>query len=169
MSRLRKALGLVAIGVAVQGAPSIEAQQATANLQVTASVKKQCTITTTPVNFGAYDPIVTNKASNLDQQGTVVVTCTKGAGAKVWLALGSNASGSTRRMQGPDAAAFLSYELYKDASRSSVWGNDDTTGLDVPPATTANPQTFTVYGRVPSGQDATVGNYADTVVATVNF
>ena len=32
-----------------------------------------------------------------------------------------------------------------------------------------NPRNFTAYGRVASAQDATVGTYTDTVVATVNF
>ena len=32
-----------------------------------------------------------------------------------------------------------------------------------------NPRPFTAYGRVASNQDATVGAYTDTVVATVSF
>jgi spore coat protein U-like protein len=28
---------------------------------------------------------------------------------------------------------------------------------------------LTVYGRVPQAQDAAVGNYSDSVVATINF
>jgi len=162
-------LGLAAVLALARSGPSLEAQSATADLQVTANVAKNCTITTAPVNFGAYDPIVTNKGSNLDAAGGVTVTCTKGASAKVALNSGGHAAGSARRMQGTDAAAFLSYELYKDAGRTSVWGNDDATGLDVGAAPNGNPRTYSVYGRVASGQDAAVGNYSDIVVATVNF
>jgi spore coat protein U-like protein len=43
------------------------------------------------------------------------------------------------------------------------------TALDIPAAPNRNPRDFPVYGRVPAAQDATVGNYTDTVVATVNF
>ena len=88
-------------------------QSATASLTVTANVSKNCTITTAPVTFGAYDPVTANATAPLDGIGTVTVTCTKGAAAKVGLGAGSNAQGTTRRMTG-GAAAFLTYELYKD-------------------------------------------------------
>ena len=135
---------------------------------MTANVTKNCTITTAPVTFGAYDPVAANATAPLDGTGTVTVTCTKGAPAKVGLSPGSNAQGTTRRMSG-GAAAFLTYELYKDTAHATVWGDTIDTALDIPAAPNRNPRDFTVYGRVPAAQDATVGNYTDTVVATVNF
>lgn len=162
---------LVSIGIVSVSALArngLEAQSASASLTVSASVTKNCTISTTPVNFGAYDPVAANATAPLDGIGTIIVTCTKGAAAKVGLNAGSNAQGTTRRMiQG--GTAYLNYELYKDASRTEVWGDDSSTGFDVPAAPNRNPRTFTTYGRVASGQDATVGNYSDTVIATVNF
>jgi spore coat protein U-like protein len=112
--------------------------------------------------------VTAHATAPLDATGTVTVTCTKGAVAKVGLGAGSNAQGTTRRMaQG--AAAFLTYELYKDSAHATVWGDTASTGLDIPAAPNRNPRDFPVYGRVAGGQDATVGNYTDTVVATVNF
>ena len=64
-----------------------------------------CTISTAALAFGSYDPVVTNAATNLDGTGTVTVACTKGLTATVGLGLGSNASGSTRRM-GDGASNF---------------------------------------------------------------
>ena len=61
-------------------------------------------------------------AAPLDGTGTVTVTCTKGAPAKVGLSSGSNAQGTTRRMARA-ATAYLTYELYKDTARTIVWGN----------------------------------------------
>jgi spore coat protein U-like protein len=63
----------------------------------------------------------------------------------------------------------LNYELYKDSSHSTVWGNTTGTTLDIPAAPNRNSRDFPVYGRVAAAQDATVGSYTDTVVATVNF
>ena len=120
------------------------------------------------MNFGAYDPVTANATTPLDGIGTVTVTCTKGAPAKVGLSVGSNAQGTTRRMAG-GTAAYLNYELYKDTGRATVWGDTTDTALDIPPAPNRNPRNFTVYGRVATAQDAAVGNYTDTVVATVNF
>ena len=67
------------------------------------------------------------------------------------------------------AAEYLTYELYKDTARATVWGDTADTALDVPAAPNRNPRNFTVYGRVAPAQDAAVGTYTDTVVATVNF
>jgi len=147
---------------------TLSGQQASSSLSVSASVSKNCTISTAPVNFGAYDPVAANATAPLDGIGTVTVTCTKGAAAKVGLNAGSNAQGTTRRMS-QGAAAYLTYELYKDTSRANIWGNTDADALDLGPAPNRNPRSFTVYGRVAQAQDATVGAYADTVVATVNF
>ena len=120
------------------------------------------------MNFGNYDPVTANATAPLDGIGTVTVTCTKGAPAKVGLNTGGNAQGTTRRMS-QGAAEYLTYELYKEASHTTVWGDTADTALDLVAAPSRDPRTFTVYGRVAAAQDATVGNYTDTVVATVNF
>jgi spore coat protein U-like protein len=162
---------LVVAGIALFSmAPrrGLDAQTATASLTVSASVTKNCTISTTPVNFGAYDPVAANATAPLDGVGTIVVTCTRGAVAKVGLNPGSNAEGTTRRMS-QGAAEYLAYEIYKDTTHSTVWGDTLDTALDIPAAPNRNPRTFTAYGRIAAAQDATVGNYTDTIVATVNF
>jgi spore coat protein U-like protein len=162
-------LGLAGFAVVSIAAESrLSGQSATASLTVNASVQKNCTITTAPVNFGAYDPVTANSTSPLDGIGTVTVTCTKGAPAKVGLGTGTNPQGATRRMAAP-AAQYLTYELYKEAGRVTIWGDTPTTGLDIPPAPDRNARNFTVFGRVAQAQDAAVGTYTDTVVATVNF
>lgn len=154
--------------VSIASSSRLNGQTATSSLTVTASVSKNCTISTAPVNFGAYDTIAANATAPLDGIGTITVTCTRGAPAKVGLNNGSNTEGTTRRMTG-GTSAFLNYELYQDTTRTTIWGDTADTALDIPAAPNRNPRTFTVYGRVPAAQDATVGNYTDTVVATVNF
>lgn len=143
------------------------AQTATTTLAVSASVAKNCSISTTAVAFGSYDPVVANATTPLDASGSVVVTCTKGAGTRIDLGLGGNASGSTRRMQG--GTDFLTYELYSDSTHTTVWGSGVGAGQTIATAPNKNPRTFTVYGRVAAGQDVGAASYADTVVATINF
>jgi spore coat protein U-like protein len=162
-ARVALVFGGLVLGMA---APTF-AQTATANLSVSATVAKNCSITTTAVAFGAYDPIVTNAVAPLDGTGSVVVTCTKGAGTRIDLGLGANASGTTRRMAG--GGDFLTYELYQTTARTTVWGSGAAAGLTIPVAPSKAARTFTVYGRVPGGQDVTATSYADTVVATINF
>ena len=166
MNRITR-VALVAGGIALGMAAPAFAQTATANLGVSATVAKNCSITTTAVAFGAYDPVVVNDTAALDGTGSVVVTCTKGAGTRIDLGVGANAAGAVRRMAG--GGDFLTYELYTTTARTTVWGTGAAAGLTIPVAPSRAARTFTVFGRVPGGQDVTAASYADTVVATINF
>jgi spore coat protein U-like protein len=161
-------------GAALAGsllAGNADAGTATANLSVTATVSATCSISTTPLAFGTYDPVVTNAATPLDATGGVVVTCTNGAATTVTLGQGLNANtGSSdsvplRRMA--SGGNYLSYSLYQNAGHTTVWGN--TAGTGIAHTGTGGAVTVPVYGRVAAGQNVASGAYADTVVATVTF
>jgi spore coat protein U domain-containing protein, fimbrial subunit CupE1/2/3/6 len=157
-----------AAGWPTLGVTDISAQgTASQQLQVLTTVVKRCTITTTDVTFAPYDPVVANNATPLDGAGAVTVTCTQGTIATIALDPGSNAQGTTRRMAG--GAQFLSYELYKDAGRSTTWGATGAAAMTLPAAPSLTPRTFPVYGRVPPAQDVASGAYLDRALATVNF
>jgi spore coat protein U-like protein len=162
-ARVALIVGGLALGMA---APAF-AQTATGNLGVSATVAKNCSITTTAVAFGAYDPVVANATAPLDGTGSVVVTCTKGAGTRIDLGLGANVSGTTRRMAG--GTDFLTSQLYQNIGRTTVWGTGAAAGLTIPVAPSRAARTFTVFGRVAAGQDVAAASYNDTVVATINF
>ena len=157
-------LGGLALGLA---APAV-AQTDSDSFNVSANVSKNCSITTTPVSFGVYDPVVANATAPLDGTGAVIVTCTKGAGTSIDLGLGTNPTGSTRRMTA-GGGDFLTYQLYQDSGRTTVWGSGGSAGQTIAGAPSKAPRTFTVFGRVPAGQDVPAGSYADTVIATINF
>lgn len=147
----------------------VVAASATANLPVSVQVASNCTISATAVSFPNYDPIGTHASSPDDSTaGAVTVACTKGTATNIGLGLGSNASGTTRRMK-DSGTNTINYELYSDSSRSTVWGNASGSWMTPGAAPDKNPRTFQVYGRIPSGQDVPAGTYNDTVVATVNF
>jgi spore coat protein U-like protein len=167
LRRIVIAISLAALVLWIQPQPA-SSQSASTTLVVTANVIRNCTIATTPINFGAYDPVAANATTPLDGVGSIIIACTRGTGAHVGLSNGGNNIGSTRRMQ-MNAVNFLTYEIYKNAGRSDVWGNDFGTNLDVPNAPSLEPRTYTAYGRVPAAQDASVGAYTDVVVASVDF
>jgi len=161
-----------AVALALGAASVADAATATSNLSVTASVSSNCLISTAAVAFGAYDPIGANAAAALNGTGTVSVTCSTGASTTVTLGQGSNPdTGSTaaapiRRLK--DAGTnFLSYALYSDAPRTTVWG--DTVGTGLAHTGTGTLTALTVYGQIPAGQNVPAANYSDTVVATVTF
>lgn len=63
----------------------------------------------------------------------------------------------------------LTYELYKESGRTNVWGDSGGAAVTLAAASSNAPQTLTVYGRVPPGQDVGVASYTDTVLITVTF
>ena len=150
-------------------AAAAHAGTATANLSVTSNITANCTISTTPVAFGAYDPISANASTPLTAPGAVSTTCTNGSSATITLDQGANPdTGSTasvplRRMA--NGSNYMNYGLYSDSGHTATF--DGTTGVSVT-GTGAQVDT-TVYGSVPAAQNLPTGAYADTVVATVTF
>jgi spore coat protein U-like protein len=158
--------------LSIGAASSTDAATATSNLSVTASVSANCSISTAPVAFGAYDPVSANASTALSGTGTVNVTCTNGASTTVTLGQGANAdTGSTdaapARRLSDGTTNYLSYSLYQDTGRTTVWGN--TVGTGVANTGTGTQTAITVYGSVAAGQNVPSGSYSDTVVATVTF
>jgi spore coat protein U domain-containing protein, fimbrial subunit CupE1/2/3/6 len=132
----------------------------------TAYAAPSCTISTTSVNFGSYNVFT---GSDTDSTGTITIDCNGSAhDIVVTLSRGASSSFSPRTMlRGSEA---LSYNLYRDAARTSVWG-DGTSGTSAytNPNPPNSPLNVTIYGRVPSGQDVSAGVYSDTVSAVINF
>ncbi|MHC8946241.1 spore coat protein U-like protein [Advenella incenata] len=156
---------------------SARAASEATTFDVTISITPSCNISTlgngvSTLAFGSHDSFQTQVAGSTD----LVVTCTNGAAYQLGLNEGLHASTAadvnTRRMIGvstaPDNTAdFVPYQLYQDASYATVWGN--TLDTNTKAATgTGTQDTHTVYGRVPS-TNYTVGNYQDTITATVTF
>jgi spore coat protein U-like protein len=162
-------LGLLALGL-VAVAPA-QAASTPADLSVTATVASSCTIGTTTLAFGAYNPATTHLTAPLDGTGTVTVSCTLDAPVAITLGQGANAlGGSTADVplrQMASGANRLAYFLYTETTRTTVWGN--TTASDLAFTGTGGSDPHTVFGRVTAGQNKPTGDYVDTVVATVTF
>lgn len=132
-----------------------------------ASAAPSCTISATSVNFGSYN-VFTGSAT--DSTGTVTINC-NGSAHNVVVSLSRGVSTTFNPRTMLKGTETLSYNLYRDAARTSIWG-DGTGGTST--YTNANPTNnadviVTVYGRVPAGQDVTAGSYSDTVSAVINF
>lgn len=157
---------MIAILIGMSAVDRLGAQTASTQVPVTATVVRNCTIRATPVAFGNYDPIVANATQPLDSTGSLTVTCTRNTPAVITIDFGQNAQGQVRRMTA-GAAAFLTYELFKDAGRTQPW--TPANGIDAGPAPSKEPRVFTIYGRVLQAQDVAAGSFSDTVLATVQF
>lgn len=170
VSRIAAAAALVA------SAGFAQAGSSTADLAVSASVAANCTISTTAVAFGAYDPV---SGGNVSATGTVVVGCTKAAASlTIGLGDGANGVGGQRNLNGSGTSNKLAYALRKPVSvtpgavcdsfgAGTAWSAASTLALTSP--TSKATRTYNVCGEIASGQDVSVDSYADTVVATITF
>src|SRR4030095_15616730 len=84
-----------------------------------------CSVAATGVSFGAYDiSLVTPD----DSTGDVTVTCSYvppggATGVNIQVSLSPGVSGSYSPRQMAFGPARLNYNLYRDAARTSIWGN----------------------------------------------
>lgn len=182
LNRLSNGLALASllgVGAALVAVAPAHAGSAPANLAVSAGITANCTISTSALNFGNYDPVVVNAVNPLNGSGSVTIACTKGSAPNITLGLGLNASGSQRNMLLSGGTDLMAYQLYQPPnttpasactfSGGTVWGTTGS-GIFTPTAPTSKAsRTYNICGTVSGGQDISVGTYNDTVVATVNF
>jgi spore coat protein U-like protein len=136
----------------------------TAPFTVTANNATNCSVSASTLNFGSAGVL----RAALDATGTITVTCTNAA--PYTIALGGGLSGATNPAQRKlsQAAATITYGLYQDPGRSTLWG--DSVGVNTMAATGSGlAQTLTVYGRVPAQNTPAPGSYSDTVVLTISY
>jgi spore coat protein U domain-containing protein, fimbrial subunit CupE1/2/3/6 len=155
----------------------------TSTLTALASVNTNCSVATSAVAFGTYDPITVNAPPasggvDLNATGSITVTCVKGTAPTIGLDLGAHASGSTRQMLS-GAANFLTYELYQPPNNAAgtacafpgttVWGTAGVNLFSPSAAPSKAARIYNICGTVAAGQNPAIGTYADAVVATVTF
>jgi spore coat protein U-like protein len=144
-----------------------------------------CSVAAVGVAFGTYDPL---SVVSFDATGSVRVTCLwtsgSGLGAQratpvISLSAGFPPGTFAQRRLRTSAGDLLSYNLYRNAARTQVWGDgsSNTFTASTSPASltlpaSGNPRTGsrTIYGRMPAGQvNAVPGAYTDTITVTVAF
>jgi spore coat protein U-like protein len=140
------------------------AAQAPSSITVTASVSAICTInTTTNLDFGSYDPVVTNAATakNETAPAVVSVSCTKST-PNVYVDFASSGGTMTSGLNN------LTFNLYTSNAHGTLFGSGNTFApLSFAAGKAA--QTVSVYGQIPGGQDVPAGAYSGTVTARVNY
>lgn len=139
----------------------------------TAAAAQVCTVSTTPIVFGQFDPF---SASATDAAGTVVVSCQAVVSVSVTYTLTLDGGGAglvnARRMSGVSSQLF--YQIYTTAGRTTVWGDGTAgsvakadgylLGVLVPVV-----KTYTAYGRISARQNISAGNYADLVTIVLTY
>ena len=157
----RPAFALAGCVVTVALAPSANAQSTTGTMTVSTTVASSCAVSNVSnVSFGTF---AGQSVPQTDTTGSFDVTCTTGTAYSIALDRGVNVSGTTRRMKA-GTSNYLSYELYSDSGRTSIWSTaiSGFTG-------TNSAQSRQVYARLSSQSAPAPGTYTDTVTITVAF
>lgn len=130
-------------------------KQATANMNVSLTVLKACSITANDMAFGKQY----SNAGDLSISTTASVVCTKNTPYKV-------SSDTSHDYQMSDANGDkIAYSLYADKTATTPFTTGSTgTGSGVT-------QNINIYGQVSSAalQVAPAGDYTDTVMLTVDY
>ncbi|WP_237772482.1 Csu type fimbrial protein [Herbaspirillum robiniae] len=159
----RKLSLALAFATAINHPMPAMAASGSGSISVGSNVLSVCLVFGSTIAFGSYN------MAQLDQTGSISVICTFGTSYNVGLdaGSGSGATTSVRKLTGLSGDT-LSYALYRNSGRSSIWGSN--VGTDTV-AGTANGllQTLTVYGRIPAGQAPKADIYSDTVTVTLTY
>jgi spore coat protein U-like protein len=120
-----------------------------------------CNVSAIGVAFGSYNVF---SSTATDITGSVSVTCNRTTPYTIALSTGSGTYSSRSLKNGTNV---LSYNLFVDVTRLTIWG-DGSGGTQTVSGSSTN-ATFTVYGRIAARQNVKVGAYTDSITVTVTY
>lgn len=137
---------------------SAEAQTATNNFTVTATVGKACTVSAAPIVIASYDP---NNGVPTVGSTNVNVACTRGTTYTTFLA----SANTWRLLDTSTPANVLTYAITQGNS-ATVWSATSGWAGSAPGRA---PVPYVATATVGALQDVPPGNYTDTVTVNVNY
>lgn len=148
-------------------AGTFDASRANSTLSFRARINgnRNCTVVAGDLDFGAHADLSDTAKS---ATSTITVNCTSGTAYDIALDNGlySTAAMARRMRHSATLTEFVSYNIYKPAS-TTAWGSavaDRVTGTGTGAAVN-----LTAVGNVPVQTTPIPGDYADTVIVTVNY
>jgi spore coat protein U-like protein len=139
-----------------------------------------CTVSSTGLAFGAYQPLTfAGKLTSSDRtsNASISVVCTGiTSGGSYSIALGPSTTGSgdsisTRYLSNSLGGDNMVFNIYTNASYSTVWGNGTMGSLigGSIPVGDSN-QSQPVYGKIPAGQNTLrAGSFSDSLTMTLTY
>ena len=168
MRKFNKLAAVVAVSLNIAGFASLSgAATSTTTVAVSAIVIDSCIISSQALSFGAYNGI---SGGMVDVAAMMSPACTLGTAYAISLdaGVGATATHTARQLTGP-LGSTLSYGIYTDAARTSVWGNGTSGTVQIFGTGTGGTQPIVMYGRIPGEQTVTVGTYTDIVTVTLTY
>jgi len=157
---------LIALGAVLFLPAAAFSATATTTFQVQITIQSSCIINSaSTLDFGTQGLL----SANVDATSTISVQCTSSTAYTISLNAGTGAGATVAARKMTDAGSnTVTYSLYRDASRTLVWGQ--TIGTDTVAGTgNGSAENYTVYGRVPSQTTPAPNSFADTITVTVTY
>jgi len=163
---MKKLLLAAAMVVSLAFGGAAYAASVTDNLTVSATVGAACTVSTTPVDFGAY-----NETTGAPGNGSITATCTSLLPYNITLDAGGHYVVNRAVSNGTDTIDYL---LYSDAGKTNEWGDlgfggTYPFGAPVSAVGTGAADVYVVHGDILAGPAVSAGNYSDTVLVTITY
>lgn len=148
-----------------------------ADLSIQATVGQSCEITTTPLDFGDYNPLdgTNDKTAN----GIINAKCTPGDIPTINLGPGNNLNSQRHLLKTTTGGETLEYYIYKPTGAGQTctytgtpdnWGPGVSgTGYTVPSAPGTGGVNYYACGLITKSQSVPQGTYTDSVAVTVTF
>jgi spore coat protein U-like protein len=132
-----------------------------------------CSVSAPAMSFGLYNPL---SLSAVNSGSSIHVTCSTpvlGVLVSYTLAMSPGVSGSYSARRLRSGANTLQYNLYTSPSHATVWGNGTAGTGTVADSHLfmlfSHTHSYSVYGRLPGGQNVPPGVYNDTITLTVTY
>jgi spore coat protein U-like protein len=127
-----------------------------------------CSIRVIALQFGNYNPLF---GGTLDATGDVFVTCDSAVPYSITIDAGIHSGGNfgSRRMERIGGGDFLTYNIFRDPGRIEIWGDGSGSTFVQAAVSTGIESRFIAYGRLPAGQNVSIGTYTDSLSVLVEW
>jgi len=176
----RRLMALMALTTGLVLAATTEAftQTKMASMNITATILAQCSVSTTPMDFGNLSPTLDTSTTS-----TITVNCSNGVPYRIDIDAGTNyytSSGMARYLKEgtlpADSTNTVAYRLFQEVTHNTLWGDEGVTfcpacttpAIGKSGTGTGAAQIHTVFGMANIGVNGP-GLYSDTVTVTVNY
>lgn len=125
-----------------------------------------CAVTASDINFGTAAGL----GSTLDATGLLQAACSLNTPYTIAMDGGTIGANINARKLAPGGigAGVIGYQLYRDSTRTLVWGNG-TTGTVQAGTGNGLTQSIPVYARIPAQATPVPGTYEDTITVTLTY
>jgi spore coat protein U-like protein len=123
-----------------------------------------CSISSNNFAFGAYNPL---SGGIKTSSANIGISCTATTNVTLQLSPGNSGNFASRYML--KGSEQMNYNIYLDVGMNSIFGDGSSGTSQYTGVAGTSPTNVTIYGKIPAGQNISVGQYNDTINIQIFF